>query len=332
MSRVFIDGFESGGTDLWSSQDHAEGVSVQEGMSGDHCLDVTYLSAYVERTISAKNELYVAMKYRPSGDLTSTRTVVTFRNAGSTLLILKMANTTGCLVASRYITTLATSSNALSPAVTYLIEVYVKIDSTNGRFVVNVNGVNWIDYTGNTQPGTATTVDAVRLGANGLSGYYAKAYYDDIVIDDATGEGHWIGDTKIQEGVLPTAVGNSAQWTPSAGANWECVHEVPASDLDYIETNVADKLDLYAMTNLSGNIESIKCIQIQARVRKEGSPTPQNLKLALRTGSTDYVSADKAVPTTYAALFNLWEVNPDTSAAWAGSEIDALEAGVKSAA
>jgi hypothetical protein len=95
---------------------------------------------------------------------------------------------------------------------------------------------------------------------------------------------------------------------------------------------VNDNLDVYAMANLTGNVAEVKCLQVQARSKKEGSATPQNLKLAVRTASTDYLSANNALQTSYAELRNIWQLNPNTSAAWEVSDVNGLEAGIKSAA
>jgi len=67
-------------------------------------------------------------------------------------------------------------------------------------------------------------------------------------------------------------------------------------------------------------------------VVKEGSATPQNVKLAVRSGGTDYAGADKAVPTTAATVASIWETDPATSAAWSESNVNAVEIGVKTAA
>jgi len=61
----------------------------------------------------------------------------------------------------------------------------------------------------------------------------------------------------------------------SAGANWDCVEEIPYSDADYVSTNVTGKTDLYEVTDLVGSIHSVKCVQVAARSIKEGSPTPR---------------------------------------------------------
>lgn len=107
---------------------------------------------------------------------------------------------------------------------------------------------------------------------------------------------------------------------------------MPPNDADQVRTNSNDQLDLYGANDLAGSINTVKCVQVQARCNKEGTPTPQNIKLACRTHASDYVSADKAVPSTSKSLFNIWENNPNTSAPWTLNEVNDVEIGLKSTA
>jgi hypothetical protein len=110
------------------------------------------------------------------------------------------------------------------------------------------------------------------------------------------------------------------------------VEEIPASDSDNVTVNSNDQVDTYAAGNLTGSIGSVVCVQVQARAVKEGASTPQNLALVVRTGGTDYPSADKAVPTVAKSLCNLWETNPNTAVAWTESDVNGAEIGIRSRA
>jgi len=66
--------------------------------------------------------------------------------------------------------------------------------------------------------------------------------------------------------------------------------------------------------------------------KAEGSPSPHNLQLAVRTIGADYFSGDKAVPSSSTQLSSLWEANPATSAPWQEAEVNAMEIGVKAVA
>ena len=326
MARIFIDGFESGQDDLWDAESNATVISSAGlDMDGDYCLDLNAVAEYIEKDITADDEMYFAFLYRPIQPTTSEEMISVFN--GSTILI-HIWNNSGTLKAhSSLFTLLATGTAAISINTTYLIEVRIKIADSGGRVEVKVDGVQDIDFTGDTKPDANTQFDKVRLGYGGIASYTANAYFDNFIMDDAA----WIGDTKIQK-ILPIGGGNSTIWNPSVGANWQCVNERPASDVDYVSTNVVDQVDTYAAANMAGSIGSVKCVQIQSRTESDGAPIPTNLKLVARCTGVDYLSGDKSVPADPKSLWNLWENNPADSLAWEEADVNAMEIGIRSAA
>jgi hypothetical protein len=156
----------------------------------------------------------------------------------------------------------------------------------------------------------------------------SNIYWDDIILDDA----NWIGPTSIQ-GLVPTGAGATTGFTPSTGANYAAVDEVPASDADYVYTNTPNVVDTYALGNLTGTINSVKAVQVQARCMQEGSPAVPKVQLVTRPASTDRVSASKSVQTFVPkSVFNIWELNPEDSAAWEQADVDGMEIGIKAVA
>lgn len=327
MARLFIDGFESGGDDLWDAESNANVISSAGlDMNGNYCLDINFTSEYIQKNITATDEMYFAFLYRPTS-VGNSEQMLTVYNSGTVLCHLLREATTGFPKAYRDIANvLATGSEAMGINTTYLVEVYIKIADAGGRFVVKIDNITDIDFTGDTKPDANTQFDRVRLGYGPSAGFSCFAYFDNFIMDDAG----WIGDTKIQA-VVPTGAGTTTGWTPSAGNNWECVDEKPANDADYVSINAIDTVDTYAAGNMAGVISEVKCVQVQSRAKTDGSPTPTNLKLVVRSGGTDYLSGDKAVLATAKSLWNLWENNPADAAAWEEADVNAMEIGVKSA-
>jgi hypothetical protein len=242
-----------------------------------------------------------------------------------------MVSSLGAITVLAYRGTTQITSSAggvLSPNTVYLIEVYFKLGDTDGRWVVKADGVTILDFTGDTNPGLDADFDTIYFGGKTISTFY-YGYIDDVRIDNA----NWIGDTVVL-GIAPTGAGATTQWDPSAGANFACVDEVPPSDADYVSTNVNDEIDTYALGDLpvSPPIQSVKCVQVNARARKEGASTPQKIALVVRAGGTDYPSGDKVLTTSFKGHANLWEQNPNTAAAWTESGVNGIEAGVKARA
>lgn len=324
MARIFIDGFESGGLDLWDTIVATASVasSVGKDMNGDYCAYLT--TGRIDKNLVADDEMYFAFLYRPT--VNDSRGVLCLYKDSTLLIDIRRDNgINDPFKVYRDSTLIATGSATIAVNTTYLIEIRIKIADAGGRAVLKVDGVTDIDFTGDTKPGADTQFNKAKLGYGSVA--YAYAYYDNFIMDDA----NWIGNTKIQA-IKPSGAGNSTGWTPSAGANWDCVEEIPKNDADYVHINSNDVTDTYAAANMAGSIGTVKCVQVQSRAKYDGSPVPTNLKLVVRSGGADYLSGDKAVPASEKSLWHLWETNPADSLAWEEADVNAMEIGVKSAA
>jgi len=325
MSRIFIDGFESGDHDLWDAENNATVVSSAGlDMDGDYCLDLVANTEYLSKNITATDEMYFAFLYRPT--IATSYQILSVFNGTNSLIHFIRTSVKNINVYQSGTSLMVSGSALLYVNTTYLIEAYFKLADSNGRVVIKINNITDIDYTGDTKSGAHTQFDRVRLGYGASAQFVTNAYFDNFIMDDSD----WIGNTKIQA-LVPAGIGNTTDWTPSTGANWECVDEIPANDADYVSINVIDKIDTYTTSNLAGTIESVKCVQIQARAKTDGAPTPTNIKLAVRSGGTDYVSGDNLVPSTEKSFSYLWENNPADAAAWEEADVNAMEIGIKSA-
>jgi hypothetical protein len=214
--------------------------------------------------------------------------------------------------------------------VVYRIEVkIIKGASSNGTLQVKVNGVLDVNRTSFTTVATDYNIDGIAFG-------YNNTKMDDCVVDDAT----WVGNTRFQ-GLVGNGLGNYTQWDMSGtgGNNYERVDDVPiltgGSD-DYIYTNVVNELDSYAMSNLSEGsnpIDSVASAIVWAKVRQEGSATPQNVQLGLRYSGTDSLSASKAVQQAadYHMVYHITETAPG-GGSLSKTIIDASECIIKSIA
>jgi len=332
MARIFIEGFESGGLENWDLKSGGATVETPPtGMSGSYAVDLANeLQAYLRKDLGTTyTAMYFALKvYFTSStgggiitlyDAAGTQIFTLMRNASSSLLEVRRGSYTGTL--------LATGTTTITNATTFLIELYYVPLNSGGTVQVKVNlGSAEINYSGDTTNGNES-FRHVLLGQPSGGGY-AYNYIDDFVMDDAG----WIGNTRIQ-GLVPTGAGTTTQWDPSAGSNYACVDERPASDSDYVSTNVTDEIDTYATGNMTGAIDSIKCVQIQARCGKDGVPTPTQLQLAVRSGGTNYFSASKAVPSVFGVpVWAIWEDNPADSADWEEADVNGMEIGIKAVA
>lgn len=322
MARVFIDGFESGKMDLWDIISGPPSMPMSiEGMYGYACFINSF--QYCKKNLPAAAEYYFAFKYRPYDGLGDTWQVKFYN--GSTVLGVLARNEPDNVFkafAGDSVTLLATGTLLVPRNVTVFVEVRYKPDSAAGVFQVKINNVLDINFFGNS--GITANIDNVQFGCD----IWGQFYFDDFVVDSAA----WPGNSKIV-GVVPTGAGSSTQWTPSAGANYACVDELPAVDTDFVSVNAVNQIDIYAAGTLLAPVEAVKCVQVQARCLKEGNPTPLNIQLVCRTYLVDYPdNVSKAVPIAARSFSSLWETNPNTLAAWTKIEVDDMEIGVKSVA
>jgi hypothetical protein len=117
------------------------------------------------------------------------------------------------------------------------------------------------------------------------------------------------------------------------GGNSFCVEEIPPSDADYIYTNTPNVVDTYVCGDLTGTINSVKAVQVQARCMIEGDTDVPKLQLVTRPASTDRVSESKDVTTFMPkSVFNVWNTNPEDSQPWEAADVNGMEIGVKAVA
>lgn len=243
--------------------------------------------------------------------------------AGTDQCYLQMDNTTQVLSVYRAGgTLLGSSTTAMGTGFKY-ISLKVTVHNTAGAFDLWIDGISEASGTNvNTRGGTANNqLTHVEIGA---SSNWDSHYFDDFVLDTTT-------QTKFFEvkNVLPTGAGNTTQFTPLSGTNWESVDESGAHDSDtsYVYSNASGQKDTYQMANPTLTAGTIKAV-VTTIVGKVDSGSISVYPVT-RSGSTDYDGSSTALTTSYAAYSRVHETDPNTSAAWTASGVNAVEVGVK---
>lgn len=201
------------------------------------------------------------------------------------------------------------------------------IHSTSGWVKAYSDGLEVMSYSGNTGNVDITNAAFGHFGDQGTS---YQCYFDDIYVDDMTGEAGSVFCPLLKfRFVSPNGAGNYTQWDPSAGSNYQCVDEVPPGDGDYVETQVVDELDSYAMNTYSLGVgEQIQAIIPIARAQRFG--TTEEIALGTRLSSVDAIGSDQA--TTYGSYDYVSErqIEKPGGGDWTQSDLDAVEAVIKS--
>ena len=324
MARVFIEGFESGAIAGWDVAYNAN-ISGSYKYTGNYGLQFGS-GGYLHKYVASQSSYYAALKRWYNGGYQ--RGLVGFYEGTTLHAGIELGYSAGNYYTIAYRGgTLVDTDYTYFPYNTWLlIEVYALINDSTGAIIVKINGIETVNFSGDTRNGgTSGVIDGIRFGRTATPNDVNGPYWDDLVIDDS----EWIGNTAIL-GLSPSGAGSNTNWTPSAGSNYQTVDEVPASDADYNAVNSVDQIDTFAMGDLPFSPESIKAVQVSVRAQKEGASTPQNIAPTVKSGSTTDSGADQALETSFRAHSKIWPTDPDTASAWTESGVNALEAGYKS--
>lgn len=244
--------------------------------------------------------------------------------------------TTFQIAATRAVSTILGYSSAsnLKPLNSWIfIEASVTVHATAGSVLVKHNGVEVLNLTNiDTATGCAATISSLII-TSGTGSSTDYAYYDDLIIGDTTGGiSSPPGDARV-EYIPPSAAGDRAQFTPSAGVNYSNVNETgTANDSNYNSSKVPGDMDLFAMTDLAGS-GIVHAVQTVIRGRKDDAGTrtvaPVFRKSVNAADDTPrlYVGPDAPVTDTPSYVKSIFETSPDTGSAWGVDEINDIEYG-----
>lgn len=229
-------------------------------------------------------------------------------------------------------TLLATGASTIFSGVFYYIEWKVTIATSiaANSCKVRLGGVDEIiiPASSNTDANASGVANRVLFGGAVYPGYHV---FGDLVIMDGTGtvNNDFLGDQRV-ESLRPTGAGSHTDMAlTGAATNWQAVSEaVEDGDTSYVSTGTLNQIDTYAIADLSNTPLSVAGVQITILNRKDDAGS-RGAAVVLRSGGVDYSGPSFGVADSYLASSAVWEVDPNTSAAWTGTSVNALEAGVK---
>lgn len=206
------------------------------------------------------------------------------------------------------------------------VEVKAKIDTVNGYVTVKYNGNIIINFTGNTKAaGTSNLIDTFQLYFDGGNGIVA----DDIYVLNDTGSAphnDFLGDSRVAA-IVPNGAGSVTGFTPSSGANYAAVDEIPPSGADYVESSVSGTKDLYAMSDLV-NAQIIYGVQTNVLAQKTDSGDVAVYPL-MKVGGIEYPGPSLQMTPSWKMATDIRQINPATATTWTQADVDGLETGVE---
>lgn len=223
------------------------------------------------------------------------------------------------------------SANLLAPGVWSYLEIKATINDTTGSVEIKQDGTSVLSLTSQ-DTRNAGNANIARIRFQGHSGTGNSSWFDDVYICDTTGSAphnDYLGDVRIVM-ILPSGAGDSTQWTPNAGSNWDRVDETPGHDGDttYVSDSTAGDTDLYNLAAVPSGAGTVYAAKVIATARKDGAGA-QDVELLVKSGTTTDASPLKSLTDSYAEYDYTLVQNPDTSAAWSVADLDAVQVGIR---
>jgi hypothetical protein len=325
MALLFMDGFDASDFAVkgWTAGNTPVAVASTRFGSG-MAVNLPGSTRYLLRGIPYSGKAFVGMAILCPPPLSGTNLLTFYTDTAVTTHMVVRLNADGSVSLLRNVTVVASSAPGLLVAgVWAFLEASCTISDTVGECVVRINGVTAVSFTGDTRnAGTSTQIDAVRISGS--------LTVDDFYALDATGaapHNTFLGDVRVM--TMPvTGAGANTELTPSAGANWQCVDEMPWSATDYVSGAAAGLKDSYAMGDVSG-VSLVYGVQTNVIGRKSDAGA-RSINHLVRSGGLNYTGGYTFPLNTADATSSQVYVNdPITTVPWTVAGVNAMEMGAE---
>ncbi len=139
-------------------------------------------------------------------------------------------------------------------------------------------------------------------------------------MNDILGDAHLITQ-------VPNGAGANTAWTPSAGANWQCVDEIPPNDADYVSTPTLNAQDNYTFPALAAGTYTIYAMLVSLRSQKTDA-SACSIAAENVLGGVYATGASNAQSTTLTHYGTVFPLDPN-SVAWTTANFNACTTGQK---
>jgi hypothetical protein len=200
------------------------------------------------------------------------------------------------------------------------VEVRYLSHPTSGIVQMRKNGVDILNFSGNT--GAGTPIYGLQLGSTSSN----RPYY--AVTGVTVSNSGWVGPL-VCKNFAPKASGGVAELTPSAGSNFECVKDQPPTSSS-VSGKITGRKDVYQKSDLTfpERFAAYRFLSVQA-IATRGGMLVSKVKPLVRIGSTDYTIAGQVVPYSgNTGVQNVFETNP-AGGSWTTASLSAAKIGVE---
>lgn len=285
---------------------------------------------YMTHAVDSASTMYLCVRMKiVSASGTSGRTSIGFYEGGTNHIGIGVTAAQK-LEILRAGTNLATSVEALPTGTWVQLQIKVVIHDSAGSVEIRKDGAAsaFVGVSGvDTRNGVTGIIDTLLIGT--VSTFGGTLAFMDLAAWTDAGESptSWVGDARI-DSCLPSGAGSSAQATPSAGSNYECMDEAQQDgDTSYVQSATNGHIDLYAMANMTHTPSTIHAVAATVLAKKTDAGTG-SIKARMKSGATALSGSEVALSAdAYKRVSLIKGVDPNTSAAWEKAAVDALEAG-----
>lgn len=198
-------------------------------------------------------------------------------------------------------------------------DMFFSLDNSAGRceFYVNNNFVG--EFVGDTIHGTTVNLAEVQFTAIETR---------EIVITNSEPTIGWRVKT-----MFPNGDGALTDWSGS----YTGVDELDVNDGDVVTSTSGGDDEVYSVANFAAALDDFEVAAVQVGVRaKNDGAGPSGIEPIVYVGSTVYTNGvtnleyDTTLDVAYRNFCRVWELNPNTTAAWTITQLEALQFGFRS--
>ena len=347
MALLWMDSFDisSSTADIaarYASSSHPEIMSTTTGRTGNCIKPGNAVGFFVPitltQTVSAMTTCIFGIAVKHA--LTSgTKTLLRLIDSATVQVELRCATDGTVTLYNGSGSLITTLTNKLSNSSFNYIEASVTIGAT-GSYNILFNGTSDKSGTGNTKNSSNSTIDRVTIGVCDNSGSNDFFYLDDYYICNTAGSAPW--NTFLSGGnpnTLPMigtrtiiSSGASSTWTAfPSGANYNCVNQLTQDgDTTYVYTSTIGNYDVYGLSTVALTGNPILGVQTTLLTKLDAAGS-YSLCSEWRSGGTVYdgTSFTENGTSSYTPHTEIKMTDPNTSAQWTISGLNALQVGVK---
>lgn len=258
--------------------------------------------------------------------MTSSASSTSNINAGVVL------NSDGSLTIERDLgANLATSASGVIQVDTWhYVEVQIFRSTSSGTCEVFVDGISVVSAVGNTSD---SNTGSIAVFGNGMYSTTSSIVIDDVYVNmDASALPATLGDCRI-ETLLPDTDTATADWTPLSGSGFSNIDDAVGTngdgDTSYISATTLNDQSNFDVASLVASPTAIHAMAVNTRGSKDAPGTIAYSPL-IDSGGTESIGASIGpAEGAYGMSLDIFETDPNTSAAWDVASINAVKVGVK---